>query len=243
MSGAVVAALPLETIYTAISQSGCIPVAAVNTLEDSIYPLNFASAAYQIAGSGERWLDAASEDGGKPWLSPFSDFTLAYLSDVAGELADAGFTVILCEGLTFPAFSESDAAQLDPRATAPDRYTALADVVTAMEREAENVDFWVEIDGDEALAGQSEVLQALDGMAISGVLFQVSAESVSETKQLEALAAGMTCIFMGEDDSTSDVVTKQENYVICEEGMMAELTENPVQETAGTVMESETLEG
>lgn len=164
-SGAVKAAMPLETIHSVISEADFIPAAVLSTLEDHIYPQTFAEAGYTISGSSERWLDAAPEEEGKPWLSPFSPIAEDYLCCLTAEIADAGFTVILCEDMVFPEFSESDLEMLDPRAGAADRGTSLAQLFSRLQESAGDSALYLGLDGAQVLAGDADILHS--GAAIA----------------------------------------------------------------------------
>lgn len=184
-NGAVKAAMPLERIYEMTAASGAEPVAVVNTLEDHVYPANFGLAAYRIAGSETVW---ASEEDGKPWLSPFSDLTLEYMSKLAGEIAQAGFTSILCEGLRFPVFSEADLEKLDPRCSSADRYMALVKVVKTMQDAAPETAFYVRVDGMEVLRNQSDTLIASEKLELEALLVTINAATESNSDLLRAMS-------------------------------------------------------
>ncbi|MBQ8927824.1 MAG: hypothetical protein IJ055_06080 [Oscillospiraceae bacterium] len=183
-SGAVQAALPLSSIYASVQAKGYTPVAVINALEDHYYPQSNADTAYHLSGSGDRWLDASPDDGGVPWMSPFSDMTLEYLSSITAEIGEAGFKTIVCEGLVFPPFKSSDAAMLDARCTALDRYTALMDVAGAMQEAAPDAAFWIGIDGAEALDGRSDALSAVEGMETLDLLLVTADPSMGAQAQI-----------------------------------------------------------
>lgn len=48
------------------------------------------------------WLDNSPENGGKPWLNPYSLSTQDYISSLAGEAFDAGVKFLALENLQFP---------------------------------------------------------------------------------------------------------------------------------------------
>ena len=185
-SGAVQAVLPPETISSIVASCGAKPVAVINTLEDHIYPVSFYDAGYQIAGSSDRWLDAAPDNGGKPWLSPFSSLTKDYLGNLTAELASAGFEGIVCEGLVFPDFKRTDLEKLDTRCGADDRYTALADVVTAMQNAAPDVTFYIGIDGMDVLRNITDAVQASEQLEISAVILSVTAATQGNSDLLRS---------------------------------------------------------
>ncbi len=189
---AVVSVLPAETICAAIEAKGLEPVAVINAFEDHLYPKTFSAAGYQIAGSGERWLDDSPENGGKPWLSPFSAIAVDYLETLTDEAADAGFSVIVCEGLVFPDFSEEDLTMLDPRAGTPDRSTFLVNAVNAMHAAADETCFLVALDGEEIIRGNAPIQSDLERLTADGILLTV--DSQNDLEDAADALGSMLCI-------------------------------------------------
>lgn len=217
MSGAVIAALPLETIHSVITESGFIPAAVINTLEDHIYPNIYKEASYHIVGTEENWLDAAPENDGRPWLSPFSSLTKDFLFNVTEEIADAGFSPIICEGIYFPQFSENDLALLDPRAGAVDRGTALAEVANAMQEAAGDAAFYVTIDGEALRSDGVDLMKSGKPLTADGYVVTVTSETSEEIK---ALTADMPAVLRLDGSGSVQQVTVNGSYLL-----------HPVQET------------
>ncbi len=48
------------------------------------------------------WLDASPENGGKPWLNPYSPKTHDYIDAIAKEAIDAGAKMLVLENVQFP---------------------------------------------------------------------------------------------------------------------------------------------
>ena len=194
-SGAVKAALPLETIYQSIADSGAEPVALLNLLEDSVYPQSFPDSAYRYAGTSELWLDAPAESGGKPCVSPFSDMTGDYLGNIAAEIREAGFTSIACDGLRFPAFKDEEIARLDSRIGQDARYTALTKVVKAMQTAAPHMKYYTVVSGTDILSNRSEALAASEGLELEAVICKVDSLSSSNLEMLRTLPEEHPVIF------------------------------------------------
>ena len=100
--------LTVREIRNAANRRHLQCVALFSTLEDHIYPGYFTEASYTFKDGTTRWLDGKEAEGGKPWLNPFSDAAKAYLSGLAGELHDGGFSQILCTDAVFPFFYQTD---------------------------------------------------------------------------------------------------------------------------------------
>ena len=212
-SGAVQAAMPLVSIYSSVQARGFTPVAVVDALEDHYYPQSNADAAYHLSGSGDRWLDADPDNGGVPWMSPFSAMTAEYLSGITAEIGEAGFRQIVCEGLVFPAFSQSDAAILDPRCMAPDRYTALMDVADAMREAAPDAEFWIGLDGADALDGQCDALYAAEAMtAPDALLISADPSMAAQEEVLRTLSDAAPCLI--EWQGTLPEGAREDGYVL-----------------------------
>ena len=160
-SNAVQAFIPLSEIYQTVSAKGIEPIAVINTLEDSLFPKSCPDAGYIFQETGEIWTDKSTSDG-KLWLSPFSVLTQEYLSELAGEIETAGFRTIVCDGLTYPNFPRTELSGLDPRCSEPERWQYLTELLTAMRAKASETAFFVRIDGNDTLLGNTEALSAAE---------------------------------------------------------------------------------
>ena len=99
--------------------------ALLPTLFDRNTPLYVEDTGYRFADDSYGWLDAAADNGGKPWVDPFRAGTKQYYSRLADELIKAGFDEILMSELRFPKFEVYDESILEARNFTPTRYTAL----------------------------------------------------------------------------------------------------------------------
>ncbi len=239
MSGAVVAAMPLMEIHTIISEAGFVPAAVVNALDDSVYPQTFADAAYTLAGSSERWLDASPENGGKPLLSPFSPLTKEYLSELAAEISGAGFQLILCEGLDFPDFSEDDLALLDPRAGSPDRGAALVHLVSAMQEAAGDAVFCIAVDGTELLSGKPDILSSGAPLTADAAAVAIPAGGDFPLAEMQAKLGDIPCIPMFTDNAAAGA----SSYILRQKTEIPKTTEpTEITEQTETTEPTETTE-
>ncbi len=196
VSGAVIAAMPLADIHRMITEAGYVPCAVIDTLDDSIYPQLCKESAYNLAGSSERWVNAD----GKPQLSPFSPLTKAYLCELTEEISGAGFAHILCESLDFPEFSETDLAMLDPRASAQDRGTALAHLLTAMQETAPTTAFYLSVDAQKLLAGKADIFKSGAAIMPEAALITLPEGENVELSAISAKLHGIPAIFVYPDN-------------------------------------------
>jgi len=100
-------ALTAEEIFDAVDSAGMTAYARICTLKDHVSGGYITGIKYMTA-DGYGWLDAAPNNGGKPWLSPFESKTLKYLGEITSELASAGFEKIILTDVMYPAFHPAD---------------------------------------------------------------------------------------------------------------------------------------
>ena len=197
-SGAVQAAIPLQAIHDTVEKAGFFPVAVVNALDDTIYPQAYPEAGFRYA-TGELWLDAAPEKGGVPHMSPFSEMARDYLSNLAAEIRLAGFRTIICEGLTFPDFTEEQLGVLDERVGDAERYTGLVKLVEKMQEAAPHTEFYVQLDGNAVMHGRTDGLTASEALEVEAVIFTVNTASQSGVDMMRSMPEKHAAVFAWND--------------------------------------------
>ena len=99
-------ALSLEALTTLakhIRDKGLTPIPRLYAFLDKTAPIRLASAKITVEGyPSYTWLDNSKENGGKPWLNPYSSDAHRYIAELAGELKTAGFTTLMLDGVQFP---------------------------------------------------------------------------------------------------------------------------------------------
>lgn len=239
-SGAVKAAMSLEKIRALIESDGRIAAAYLDLLEDWVYPQSFPQAGFSLAETGELWLDDDPDNGGKPWVSPFSSLARNYLSELTGEITDAGFKVLVCGGLRFPDFSEHDLELLPPETGARERYTALSETVEAVRKAAPSVQVYIQMSGAQVLAGTSELLLA-QPMAAGYILTVTPGELSDRYVFTEKLPDGIPCILQLEGKGSGSQIEIDGNYVLHPSGGSDTLTsETDVPEETETQQDADT---
>ena len=158
LAKAVVGTMTLDEIAKVIRDKGYTPSADISTLEDSIFPATYGDAGYTFTDGVTHWFDDSIENGGKPWLSPFSDLTKNYLNNIVREIASAGFKTILCSDMKFPSFRDSDIELLGTGVTNTTGLTDLANTL-AETAKANNAQFMVIIPSADIIAGTADVLE------------------------------------------------------------------------------------
>lgn len=101
-------ALTLEQIVSAIKAKNLTPQARIGTLKDHISMGNIPALNYIFKDDVYTWLDNAPEAGGKPWINPFNNESVEFISNLAQEISIAGFEEVYCKDLIFPNFMDYD---------------------------------------------------------------------------------------------------------------------------------------
>ncbi len=187
--------LTAAQIVKACKTANVTPVAAVNTLYDRKTPYLFENAGYVISDGNWSWLDAAADNGGKPWTTPYSSDAVNYYADICGELAKAGFADIELENTIFPNFQSYDYSLLSKELQNANRSEKLAALASACAKKAKeaNATATVEIKADALLTmavnaydGTAEIWSVKDRMGDSKVLVTMDMSLVGTKLQTSA---------------------------------------------------------
>lgn len=163
ISGAVASYITLQEIVSEIRTAGYKPAAVISMFDDNIMPLSYPQMGYITAQSGQQWIDDALDNGGKPWVTPFSDDATVYLRSIAQEVSAAGFEKIICSDFVFPEFRESDLALLGEDVNGSDRYLAMTSAANAMYDTilSNGATMMLEVSASDILKGNAEVIQPM----------------------------------------------------------------------------------
>lgn len=100
----------LQQLIQEIENAGMTPVARISTLKDRVCSRTAAGTCYLYQGDpSTAWLDNSLNRGGKTWLNPYQENARKYLSDIAAEIAQAGFQQIVLKDFEYPS---ADLAQM-----------------------------------------------------------------------------------------------------------------------------------
>ena len=111
---------------------GITPIVKLNLLYDNNrydYPDGTRVCSYKFASDNSNWLDNKPSSGGKPWISPFDKDTQEYIAFLADEIYGAGCEIIICDGVVFPPFHNSDLNYIGDIVKSADRYKTLINTV------------------------------------------------------------------------------------------------------------------
>ncbi|MBQ7874116.1 MAG: hypothetical protein IJ306_03000 [Oscillospiraceae bacterium] len=96
-------AVNLENRIKVARNLGFDIVVRVYAFEDSTAPYNAGDMAIRYESEeGVLWLDDSVDNGGKPWLNPYSDTAQKYILDIIYDAIDCGADAILLDGVRFP---------------------------------------------------------------------------------------------------------------------------------------------
>lgn len=172
--GAAKGALTLSEIVAAVEEQGWTPAAECSLLYDNLLPDADAQAGYLVA-DGSRWLDNRKDNGGKAWVSPFSDVTVGYLKELVREISGAGFSQIWCTDVTFPPFRQSDLDYIGESVQSADRKDALVQLVNQLADTAGSVPVLLKVDAAGIAAGTEEAFEP-DTLEVSGIVLDLGTE-------------------------------------------------------------------
>lgn len=208
-SQAIIGELTAKQIADAVIGAGMTPQARISTLRDPISG-NYVADVKYMTSDGYTWLDAAPDNGGKSWLSPFSENTPKYIADITSELAAAGFKKIIYADTVFPAFLNADDAYIGhlPIRNEQERLNALWKVIGAgaaaasadgaevmLEMNAADLEAAVKLSTTAEAAGDRTKLRSVE------LLIDFTADSGSEYASARTFAGKMGSLYGGQSYS------------------------------------------
>lgn len=179
-AGAVRGTMSLDEIVSVVENNGYKAAAVISAFEDSRFPALYYDAGYLTYADGAQWIDNDAEAGGKPWMSPYSQKALDYLSEITGEISSSGFDRLICSELVFPPFRQSDLELLGERYGRSDRCMALTSAANLMYDKAmsNGVSVQVEISAADILSGRGDVLQPML-LSATNVILRIDTDELS----------------------------------------------------------------
>ena len=95
--------IDVEGLVALIESYGFKPAASIYSLHDHTASHARYGTSYLWTDDGvTTWLDAKPVNGGEPWLNPYADETIDYLSAIAAELDGLGFVDLVVYGNQYP---------------------------------------------------------------------------------------------------------------------------------------------
>lgn len=125
-------ALDLSAFARRLEERGLFLVARMSAFRDETAARGDGKLAINYRAYGTLWLDNFQNQGGKPWLNPYSSGARQYLLDLALEAADCGAVLVVLDHVCFPPNSLTGDAYFGE---APGR--SRAEALTAFAQEAQ----------------------------------------------------------------------------------------------------------
>lgn len=152
-----------------VKASGIKAIAKISVLNDNIVPKMYKSTGYTFEDGATQWLDNRPDNGGKPWISPFSEKARGYISDIAKEIDSAAFDGILCSDVSFPTFRKKDLGYIGEIVKSPDRYKALVNVLNIFTEGKTPV--LLQVSDMSVLDGTEEILHPEELSGVTAVIY------------------------------------------------------------------------
>lgn len=169
----------LKAAADRISEAGLLPYARVSLLSDHIASWFDKSVCYLFENSTSTWLDDSVANGGRPWISAFSENARAYMSSLVTEISQAGFAGIIAGEIEFPPFRNSDLNYIGQTVKNADRYLALAEFSNAVQDALGSAkSYAVEIDAQDIISGRAELIKALSSLNAQTVYVRYDSQAV-----------------------------------------------------------------
>lgn len=95
-------AIDLKSTVSLIKEKGFNVVGRIYSFKDHIAPFIFNKMSVKYMDTNLTWLDNTKENGGKPWLNPYSKEAQNYILDLAKEAHTLGINEIIFDKVEFP---------------------------------------------------------------------------------------------------------------------------------------------
>ncbi len=201
----IVGTLTAKEIADIVKAEGMTAYAAISTLKDPLTGDYAVNMRYNTS-DGYGWLDAAYNNGGKSWLSPFEQDTVSFMADITAELATAGFEkVILCD-VMYPMFKEVDyntyLSNMPQLTDSSARLTALWNVVAACNAAAKSngAQVMLQMDSQDIFAAEllgttAEALGEQSKLSTVNIVVNYTAESGAAYAAAKGFAGRMSSTY------------------------------------------------
>lgn len=183
-------AVNLSQVCQEITAAGLTPVGRISTLMDMVSSRVAAGTTYLYRGQSDTaWLDAAANNGGKTWLSPYRENTGAFLAGLADEITEAGCSRLILTHLEYPSQNTNDMGLSGETVSRTDALRAVYQQIAAA-AEQNSAQVMLQLDLEDYYGSNREVSFGGEPSAIGAeqVLLSVSTETLSAYQGLEILA-------------------------------------------------------
>lgn len=169
----------------ALKEAGITPVASICAFRDPLAPYVDRDLAVHYQDTDYFWLDAAADAGGQPWLNPYSDGAVGYITALMDEARALGFEQIWLTGVQFPTIAGRQKASYGDTAGVA-MGQRLADVLAGWQAAGT---CWVEYPLSEVLAGADSQLLGASCVELGVENLVIRADEALTEEQQTALDA------------------------------------------------------
>lgn len=163
-----------------ISDAGLLPYARISLLSDHLASWD-RGISYLFEDGSSIWLDDSPANGGKPWISAFSEQSRQYMSNLVTEISNAGFAGIICGEIGFPPFRNSDLRYVGAKVQSADRYKGLIEFSNAVQEALGNAkSYAIEVDALDILSGNAEILSDLSSLNCQTVYVRYDSAKIGQ---------------------------------------------------------------
>lgn len=148
----------ISSVILKLKENGIAVTAKIHCFSDRI-ATDIAGAAVRYRGeTGSVWLDGYKEEGGKSWLSPYSQVARDYLKNIASELGNLGVDNILLASVRFPGGYQKD-AYYGGKSETQSRTDCLKEFVTEMKNHlsSSGVQVWLDVSDEYYINSDAEI--------------------------------------------------------------------------------------
>lgn len=166
-----------------LRKKGITPVASISVFRDPAAALADREMAVRYQNSEYLWLDAARDQGGKPWLNPASAKAVQYNVDLIAEAKSLGYDQVWLAGLQFPPAAGRQKANFGDTGERS-MSQILADDLALFSQQA---DCWVELPLSEAAKGEESPLLGAAPAALGIQRLVLHTDEAPDPEQLTAV--------------------------------------------------------
>lgn len=153
-------AVDMENRIDTARNMGFDVIARIYAFQDSTAPYKSHDMAIRYQSEeGVLWLDDSVDNGGKPWLNPYSDTAQKYVLDIVCDAVDYGVDAVLLDGVRFPEAYGMDYAYFGVTAETVTRGEVLAQFVQRIYSATvtSETDMLLAYDGFAVISGSEEI--------------------------------------------------------------------------------------
>ncbi len=156
-------AVDMESRINTARNMGFDVVARIYAFQDSTAPYKAYDMAIRYESEeGVLWLDDSVDNGGKPWLNPYSDTAQKYLLDIVCDAVDFGVDAIILDGVRFPDANGMEYAYFGVTAETVSRGEILSQFVQRIYSTTvtSETDILIAYDGFTVISGEDDIYGA-----------------------------------------------------------------------------------